>query len=661
MSDAYSIPSFFSDDPRTGALTYDQLQARRKIALALATRNRPYPKTIGEGLTALGEGLGEGFANNQLARAEAAQMQRDSAATRSLTGARPAAGGASLEGDPDAAVADATENKQPLTPAQASQQPEMPIEEWKQRIARNESGLRKDAYTLVGERSRRGDYPYGKYQVMGENVPVWTAKYLGKEMTPQEFLADKDAQEQVARGRGSEYLAKYGPEGAAAAWFAGEKGMNDPNRKDTLGTHVAEYRRRFNIPLVSRDQVVASAARSPNAMAFAPGGEPDLENTAPVQVASLTGGMPTPDTAPPPAREAVAQSLVGPPPQQVAQAGGLPQPPQQQIPAVTPQAIPPAPTQAARPLDPGPEPKLRDFIEGNPQLKQQMDNARRTALDQTVSPHIQAQADAIYKELEKRANDAHTRQWTIWHERTKLQEADRLNADKRDIETQAARGKAYDEAEHRVLKYRFGGLDPGEGFKKLDKEQVTADLANTVMDDNRTILKAVRDGVIMGTGAGWRVQANKLAAWALQNGYASEQAANTEILRAMGGSRIRERLAQVNPVGVASNTDLLLARQLSGAEATMEPKSFMALLHKSNLHNSRLINDYEDKIDYTLGGTRAQRQYQLFPNPTAPQTETDKMLANRDDKALRAAYDDRYGEGSSALEIERFKRRNRGQ
>ena len=187
-------------------------------------------------------------------------------------------------------------------------------------------------------------------------------------------------------------------------------------------------------------------------------------------------------------------------------------------------------------------------------------------------------------------------------------------------------------------------------------------MAQTVRDDNRTILQAVRDGVIMGTGAGWRVNASKLAAFALQNGYASEQAANTEILRAMGGSRIRERLAQVNPVGVASNTDLLLARQLSGAEATMEPKSFMALLHKSSMHNARLINDYEDKIDSTLGGHRAYRQYQLASSPTAPQADTDKMLANRDDKTLRAKYDDRYGEGSSALEIERFNRRQkRGQ
>ena len=64
MSDAYNVPSFFSDDPRTGALTYDQLQARRKIAMALATRNRPYPKTIGEGLDGtLAKGLARALAN----------------------------------------------------------------------------------------------------------------------------------------------------------------------------------------------------------------------------------------------------------------------------------------------------------------------------------------------------------------------------------------------------------------------------------------------------------------------------------------------------------------------------------------------------------------------------------------------------------------------
>ena len=238
MAEDYSIPSFFSGDEKTGFLTYPQLEARRKIAIALATRNRPYPKTIGEGLTALGEGLGEGMYNARTVRDETAYQKQSDAEVQRLTGqgATPAApraapGGASLESADPAMQAMAyappdtgpvfdpsklsPEDRQKLEQARAYSGPQMPIEEWKQRIARNESGLRKDAYTLVGERSRRGDYPYGKYQVMGENIPAWTQAYLGQEMTPQEFLADPDAQETVASGQGSKYLAKYGPEGAA--------------------------------------------------------------------------------------------------------------------------------------------------------------------------------------------------------------------------------------------------------------------------------------------------------------------------------------------------------------------------------------------------------------------------------------------------------------
>lgn len=413
MSDAYSIlPSIFSDDPRTGALTYDQLQARRKIALALATRNRPYPKTIGEGLTAFGEGLGEGFANDRLSKSEAVQTAGDAAALRPPSGAVPPpapsvapaiprapVGRTSMEGDDAtqslayAAPAEATDDKQPLTPAQASQQPQMPVEEWMQRIDRNESGGRKDAYTLVGERSRRGDYPYGKYQIMGENVPAWTQAYLGKKMTPEEFLADPDAQDKVARARGGEYLTKYGPNGAAAAWFAGEKGMKDETRPN-LQAHIAEYQRRFNIPLVSRDQVAASVANN--------GGAP------PVQVASL-GGMPTPDTAPAPARDAVAQSLVSqqgvqPPPQQVAQAQPLPVPP-----TALPQPIAPQRTGPQVPAFPayGNEPKP-------PQPTPDMMHYRRVAADPYRSEQTRATAMQLYTEMKSAQDAEFARTYELW-------------------------------------------------------------------------------------------------------------------------------------------------------------------------------------------------------------------------------------------------------
>jgi hypothetical protein len=45
--------------------------------------------------------------------------------------------------------------------------------------------------------SYAGDRAYGKYQVMGNNVGPWTKEVLGKAMTPQEFLANPQAQDQV--------------------------------------------------------------------------------------------------------------------------------------------------------------------------------------------------------------------------------------------------------------------------------------------------------------------------------------------------------------------------------------------------------------------------------------------------------------------------------
>jgi hypothetical protein len=340
MSDSY-IPSFFSNDPRSGALTYDQLQARRKIAAALATRNRPFPKNIGEGLTYLGESLGEAYNMRGLESAETAQRTRDTAATQALAGdTLPAPGAApgpvsAAPASQDTMALAANDAEQVAQPASAPPPPPkadlvppwiraavpnekpMAVEELLPRLARNETGGRKDPYSVVGPVSLRGDYPYGKYQVMGENIPKWTKGYLGREMTPKEFLADPEAQEQVARAKAGEYLTKYGPTGAAAAWFAGERGMQDPKRKDTLGTHVAEYVRRFNIPLVSREQVVASAARTPapTATAFAPDG----------------GELP-PDAMPTsaPARQDIVTALAGPQPVKQ-QPAALPVVPPQQL------------------------------------------------------------------------------------------------------------------------------------------------------------------------------------------------------------------------------------------------------------------------------------------------------------------------------------------
>ena len=94
-------------------------------------------------------------------------------------------------------------------------------------IASIESG---GNYGILGPTTKSGDRAYGKYQVMGNNIPSWTKEVLGAPMTPQEFLKNPDAQEQVFAHKFGKYVEKYGPEGAARAWFAGLTRRRTPRK-----------------------------------------------------------------------------------------------------------------------------------------------------------------------------------------------------------------------------------------------------------------------------------------------------------------------------------------------------------------------------------------------------------------------------------------------
>lgn len=61
----------------------------------------------------------------------------------------------------------------------------------------------------------------GKYQIMPGNVRAWSREILGYSISPQQFLANPQLQEQIARGKLLEYYKKYGAAGAAVAWYAG--------------------------------------------------------------------------------------------------------------------------------------------------------------------------------------------------------------------------------------------------------------------------------------------------------------------------------------------------------------------------------------------------------------------------------------------------------
>ena len=118
-------------------------------------------------------------------------------------------------------------------------------------------------YAATGPVTRTGDRAYGKYQVMGANVGPWTKEVLGQAMTPQQFLADPQAQDAVFNAKFGQYAQKYGPEGAARAWFAGESGMNNPNARDQNGTTVQGYANKFDAAMAGQGQPAMPGAAAP--------------------------------------------------------------------------------------------------------------------------------------------------------------------------------------------------------------------------------------------------------------------------------------------------------------------------------------------------------------------------------------------------------------
>ncbi len=119
------------------------------------------------------------------------------------------------------------------------------FENFRRAISAQESGGR---YNAIGV-PVRGDRAYGKYQIMGNNIPSWTRSALGRSYTPQQFLRDPNAQERTASYFLQNYYNRYGPAGAAVAWYAGEGNARKYvasngrgwNRSQTGGPSISSY------------------------------------------------------------------------------------------------------------------------------------------------------------------------------------------------------------------------------------------------------------------------------------------------------------------------------------------------------------------------------------------------------------------------------------
>jgi hypothetical protein len=148
----------------------------------------------------------------------------------------------------------------------------MGVMDWANAIASIESAGSGD-YSALGPITAKGNRAYGRYQIMDFNIGPWTEKYLGRRLTPEEFLASKEAQDAVFAGEFGGNVEKYGnPQDAASVWFTGKPVATGGNRKDILGTTGSGYVNKFNEALGQTVSPMQNASFDPpmQTASFAP-------------------------------------------------------------------------------------------------------------------------------------------------------------------------------------------------------------------------------------------------------------------------------------------------------------------------------------------------------------------------------------------------------
>ena len=119
-------------------------------------------------------------------------------------------------------------------------------------IGRQETGGQPDPYRTIGVKVRHkvqgqmiDDYALGKYGIMESNLPSWSTEAFGYPVTREEFLADEQLQEDLARFKFGQYWQMGTPADAASRWLTGRPLREAGNDADFWGSTGESYANEF--------------------------------------------------------------------------------------------------------------------------------------------------------------------------------------------------------------------------------------------------------------------------------------------------------------------------------------------------------------------------------------------------------------------------------
>lgn len=250
--------------------TPQELARLRATAEALAPSRAP--QNVGEGIASIGNAL---VYRALMGKADSAQKAgADAASNRFNSIVKALTGGSGAASTPAGGPGSA--------PTAGFVPPPEGNTAYRDAIAGIESKGSGD-YAAVGPTDDKMGRALGRYQIMEANIGPWSKEVLGREITPDEFMQNPQLQDQIFDGKFGSYVQKYGPEGAAQAWFGGPGSVGKLDRQDVLGTSVGEYGNKFlaNLGGATPPAMAAQpgmAATASSALGYAP---------QPVEVASL--------------------------------------------------------------------------------------------------------------------------------------------------------------------------------------------------------------------------------------------------------------------------------------------------------------------------------------------------------------------------------------
>lgn len=228
------------------------LQRRRQMVDQLLASSLPRaPQTFGEGLTAIGLALAGRMQDKRLREKEEAERQRVGGQFSQITGALLGGGQGAQSSPAPMAV------NRPMVQDDASRMGG-DMSKYRNAIASIESDG-SGGYAAIGPTHSKLGRALGRYQVMEANIGPWSRAALGREVTPEEFLASPEIQDAIFDHRFGQYVRRHGPEAAAQAWFAGEGGIGQLDRRDSLGTTVGAYTDKFSRALGGSGQAASQA------------------------------------------------------------------------------------------------------------------------------------------------------------------------------------------------------------------------------------------------------------------------------------------------------------------------------------------------------------------------------------------------------------------